>query len=442
MDNLRELGGRVVRKVYLITYSRVDQQLCGSREEFGNIVLDAFAFNRGTVRALHWAVCKEPHEGGGYHHHMCICLSDNKRWLPAKRALAALGIIVNFQERNDVYNYVGAYVYVCKSDRDVFHSTPHPDLSNVTQFRTAGACAANRRRGRRNNNAQNNAEKLTKLKVMQIIRTKGIKDENALLALADANFDQGHTALMEFIANTPEKGYKELIKKVWKIVGAKEAIHRLETSRMDKMTEALGQPCITKCGTDKTWLTMAREVLRNNNVNAYVLAADVRQLLRSGREKGKNIIITGPHDCAKTFILRPLTKVFRCFTNPSSGTYAFVGMENKELAFLNDLRYSPAMLPWQDFLNLLEGMEVHIPTPKTHYAEDIEITSDIPIFATSIAPITFTGKSTNPAGEDAMMAARWKNYAFTHSIPQGNQVKFPPCMRCFAELMLLGIDMD
>ena len=112
---------------------------------------------------------------------------------------------------------------------------------------------------------------------------------------------------------------------------------------------------------------MAREVLTNNSLNAYVVAAPVRTLLRDGHDKGKNVLFTGPKDSAKTFLLRPLKKMYNSFTNPSSGTYAFVGIINKEVAFLNDLRYNTLMLPWQDFLNVLEGMEVHISTPKTHY---------------------------------------------------------------------------
>ena len=100
------------------------------------------------------------------------------------------------------------------------------------------------------------------------------------------------------------------------------------------------------------------------------------------------------------------------------------------------------MLPWREFVNLLEGMEVHIPTPKTHYAEDIELLADIPFFATSIGPILFTGKSSNPAGEDAMMATRWREFKFTHSIPVTEQVKFPPCPRCFSELVTMGMELD
>ena len=170
---------------------------------------------------------------------MCMSLSNNKRWGPAKRALAAQGVVVHFQERDDVYNYVGAYMYVCKSDRNVLHSNPHPDLSNVTQYRTAAASAANRR-GARNRNGTDiqRTDKLTNLKVMMIIRTKGIKDDTALLAIAEDNFNEGHTALMEFIANTPEVKYKALITKTWKIAEAKANLQRMETTRIEKLHNA------------------------------------------------------------------------------------------------------------------------------------------------------------------------------------------------------------
>ena len=34
MENLRELGPRVMRQVYLITYARANAQLCAGRREF------------------------------------------------------------------------------------------------------------------------------------------------------------------------------------------------------------------------------------------------------------------------------------------------------------------------------------------------------------------------------------------------------------------------
>ena len=54
---------------------------------------------------------------------------------------------------------------------------------------------------------------------------------------------------------------------------------------------------------------------------------------------------------------------------------------------MNDLRWSPDMISWQEFLNLLEGQNVHLAALKSHFAEDTYTCSDVTILATSISPI-------------------------------------------------------
>ena len=50
---------------------------------------------------------------------------------------------------------------------------------------------------------------------------------------------------------------------------------------------------------------MTLEILRNNDVNKFVFADNVRELLRKERGKNRNLIITGPSNYRKTFILNP-----------------------------------------------------------------------------------------------------------------------------------------
>ena len=50
MENIEELDPRVVRQVYLITYSRANHDLCPTRQRFADLVLDAFNFQQGRVR--------------------------------------------------------------------------------------------------------------------------------------------------------------------------------------------------------------------------------------------------------------------------------------------------------------------------------------------------------------------------------------------------------
>ena len=117
-----------------------------------------------------------------------------------------------------------------------------------------------------------------------------------------------------------------------------------------------------------------------------------------------------------------------------------MGVEKKELMLLNDLRWTPEMIPWSDLLNLLEGQTVHLAAPKTHFTRDIILSSDIPIFATSIEMVQFVGKTNHVQGENAMMAARWKEVKFKAPIPIEKQKNLESCARCFSELIFTGAE--
>jgi len=71
--------------------------------------------------------------------------------------------------------------------------------------------------------------------------------------------------------------------------------------------------------------------------------------------KNNNLLITGPTNCGKSFLLNPLEIVFKAFVNPANGKYAWIGLDECEVAYLNDFRWSQEMITWSDFLLLLEG---------------------------------------------------------------------------------------
>ena len=97
-------------------------------------------------------------------------------------------------------------------------------------------------------------------------------------------------------------------------------------------------------------------------------------------------------------------------------------------------------------LLLLEGDEVHSPSPKNHFSEDITLTWDTPIFATSRSHIEYHSTSINTeeiVKENAMMCCRWKQFTFTHEFKEREQVNCEPCKRCYAGfLFLTDIDID
>ena len=116
---------------------------------------------------------------------------------------------------------------------------------------------------------------------------------------------------------------------------AVEAVARSNISRTERIRSCASSECASGC--NGTWLTMAKQVLRNNEIHEILFAAALRELLEKGREKHRNVKLIGPRDCTKTFLLYPLRNVFRAFTNPAYDKYAWVETVENEVIFLNDL---------------------------------------------------------------------------------------------------------
>ena len=65
------------------------------------------------------------------------------------------------------------------------------------------------------------------------------------------------------------------------------------------------------------WLECALEILQKNGIERVLFADAIVALLALGRGKGRNIYITGPANCGKTFILDPLKVIFNTFLSPA-----------------------------------------------------------------------------------------------------------------------------
>ena len=89
----------------------------------------------------------------------------------------------------------------------------------------------------------------------------------------------------------------------------------------------------------KLWLKITKEILCNNKINVYVFTEAIRTLLELNQGKNHKILLVRPINCGKTFRLNPFTEICDSFLNPAGSKYAFVGAKNKELIFLNELRW-------------------------------------------------------------------------------------------------------
>lgn len=458
-----------MRDVFLGTYSRANLEIVPTRKRFADIVVGEF--NRDDVVVKKWACALEPHRDEAVHYHIAMKLDRNRRF---KRVVELIkrkyGFHVHFDEFTT--RYYDAYGYVVKVDRD-YHIVSEGHVCLLNPPKTAAASNARRRLSaeRRKeaavavttdaaaagDKAPAVAKKpfkptlLRKEDVARIVIASDIHDDDELCALAQAQAAEGKTDLETFIFRNPKEAERQhVIEAAWKVARAKERGLRAKKTRMEILQEALALPCASNdnsgASCDGRWLPAALEVLQRNGIARDDFASVVTNSLTHGRSKGRNLMIIGGTNCAKTFILLPLVDIYDTFCSPAEGTFNWVGAPKKELVLLNDIRYEKdgdkKVMAWAQFLNLLDGSPLSIGMPKSHFACNTEWRAQQPIFATSDGPIQrITKDGRVDAGETAQMNERWVRMDFTHRFmsPDYSLVR---CARCFASLILEEVDED
>lgn len=442
---------RKMRRTYLVTYSQADRNKFPTRESFGQTVADAFCAGSGKVGVAYWSCAMEPHVDGGEHYHMAVKLTGPKRWLSVKQHIfETQQITLNFSQSHD--NYYTAYQYITKSDPMVFHSLNHPNLKQIGSPRTKQCIKANRRysnqrdatsstgeasKEKKKKSSKKNPSRLSNLEVSDFMIENNIKSDTELFAVANEQKNAGKKDLANFVLSRSSKSLQDLISSTWRMQQASTKLHRRTIGRMERLRTLANDTCVEDC--NENWFQCATEVLRENKVHPFVFAEAMRNLLVNGRGKYRNVLIVGPTNCGKTFLLSPLQLIFETFSNPANDKYAWLGAEEAEVIFLNDFRWSSEMIAWKELLLLLEGQTVHLPSPKNHYSKDITISSDVPVFATAKSCIEYRDRfnATDPLEND-MMSVRWKVFQFFHQIPKDKQKDITSCPKCFAKLVLLG----
>ena len=102
------------------------------------------------------------------------------RWGGVKRKLLENVVNVNFMEGHSIY--ITAFRYVNKSDTEVLLSDSHPDLDLAISPKTSKASKARLSRKRNSDvlsttkTKQNKPKRLSKIDVMEIIKSKNIKN--------------------------------------------------------------------------------------------------------------------------------------------------------------------------------------------------------------------------------------------------------------------------
>ena len=304
-----------------------------TRDGFSDAVLEAFRQTPAQVEQ--WVCAKEPHEDGGDHYHMAIKLDRVQRWLRVKNYLERHnGVVVNFSSRHS--NYYTAWQYVTKDDADYVMSMGHPQVENAPRTMAASQALSQSQ----NEGGKRKRSRLSAFEAGEIAVANNLKTRLQLLAFANMQKREGNSELAEFILNRGKKVVEETLATAWEMATAEEALERSELVRIDILTRARDSECICH----GQWLRQAVDILQRNAIERADFANSVYRLLSEGRGKYLNLIITGPTNCGKTFILQPLTVVFKTFCNPATTTYAWIGAAEAEIILLNDFRWCPQVI--------------------------------------------------------------------------------------------------
>lgn len=466
VEDLRDLAKNDPQRVYLVTYSKADYKQFPTRKSFAMKVVAAF----GAHNVDYFGCAKEHHmQTGGQHYHMSLRLASSCRWLTAKNKLASdNGIVVNFKESPDGGMYKRVFSYIQKEDEDIYLggvSLPHPDLSSLTNVvaerandvyrenraKASAAKEASASKEPPQKKKKEKARKIDRLDVAMYIRKKDITDELQLFAAAEERNDAGERDLAKFLMHLGTKGRQEVIRDAWKLQGARQQITLRDKSRVDIMTETAAdiQNCI--CG--GMWLQLAVDLCSKNGLEPDNVSQVLYRSLTGGRKKHRNVLITGPSNCGKTFLLEPLRTVFvHTFHTPASSVFGWLGVENAQVIYLNDFRWhnpvtqKAGIVTWDAFLRLLEGAQCDLPAPMNHCSDHIRLTPkhDMPILCTSDDVIRFYVRDLNEpqtpkhVKENRMMSERWINPVLElhHVFDEQDKVLCEPCGYCFCKFVL------
>ena len=191
-----------------------------------------------------------------------------------------------------------------------------------------------------------------------------IRRSTELYAAANERKAEGDKDLAEFILSHSNKTLQELIQNTWELENATVNLEQEDTKSMDIITMASEGEHEEGCRDQ--WLRATIAVLTNNYMHPVVFADAVRTILEKGRGNIRNIMVTEPATCGKTFLFTPLQSLLKTFSYPANNKYTWLGAESTKMIFLNNFHYSHEMIVWKQMLLLLEGQVKHLPSPKDH----------------------------------------------------------------------------
>ena len=299
---------RNARSVYLITYSQANLEVVPSQTDFATIVKDALekTGTGGTV-VERWCYCRENHQDGNPHYHVAIKLNKQRRWLSARDYIAKhYNIQVNFSDKPG--NYYEAWLYCTKSDREIVTSDNHPDFTRAS--RTTNATSQKRAAATFNSDTSREKRRKTfdALDLHHIVIQNSLRTKSQLLRFASKQMEDGKTDIALYVLNNTPRALK-IMQTCWEMVESVDNEQREIKTRLQILEEVREGKCVVGCR--EQWKYLASQTLERNNCSIKEFGNAIKNALINGQGKGRNIMIVGPANCGKTFVLKPLCDIQR-----------------------------------------------------------------------------------------------------------------------------------
>ena len=342
------------------------------------------------------SVFQERHENGEIHYHFIVLAELPWCFVALVRALRAESICVEMTTSHDYY--WTSFVYLCvpgadpngkaESDLDMepWLSPGHPSKKETVEAIPRGARASDKARVRRYLAAETGEPTtkevaLTDKDFAAHVVAKGFKSLlqfQAWVTTTRARVKADRHALpkdehMTFIGMEAYmfKYQGDLAKRLnfaWETHSAPSVLARQTQSAWSMLVAASSE---MQCVCGGRWIPAVEELLDvqvrafdashlpEEIPTAHAIKSAVRRALQGGSGKRRNVYFYGPKDAGKSFMLKPIIKIFddHCFTRPvgKANNYPLQDLFGKKVVVLQDLRLSTYRLPFDARRFVLQG---------------------------------------------------------------------------------------
>ena len=411
-----------------------------AREDFGALLLEAYAVTNPTNTVVQAAVFHESHarEDHRAHYHAAVLTQRVHRWGTVVQYLRDRGVFVHASDTHGGYHTAYRYCALpsarkprAELDPTPWHTESHPTpAAAMHRPRTARASAAKHAGGGAESAAQKPPRQTKRVRAHMAVVALKLDSCAKLQAHAKAEAEEGRTDMLDFVHSC--RDVRAFIATCFQIESADVQVGRDARTKLEILHEA-ARSAACECG--GVWAGMAEEVLTQNDIEPVAFKRAVLRALEHGPEKSTNVFLHGPTNCGKSFLLNPLLGLYRCFKKPQKGSsYAMSGLEECEAVLWHEFEHDEKVLSWSDMLLWLEGEEWNIGKSKSFADRDLPYNpKGTPVFMTAARPLHHRDHLLH-----GMMEERFHYFALTRSMSAARTRKVAKCGRCFAEYILGG----